>query len=71
MFNVFEAVLTPHQQREIETIKTALLQAGALGATMSGSGPTVLGLFDREDLAREAVQTLKEDYTDVYLTQPV
>ena len=38
---------------------------------MSGSGPTVLGLFDREDLAREAVQALKEDYTDVYLTQPV
>ena len=71
MFNVFESALTPHQRREIESIKTALLQAGALGATMSGSGPTVLGLFDREDLAREAVQALEEDYTDVYLTQPV
>jgi len=71
MFNVFEAVLTPHQQREIQAIKTALLQAGALGATMSGSGPTVLGLFDREDLAQEAVRQLKEDFTDVYLTQPV
>lgn len=45
MFNVFEGVLPPTQQREIESIKTALLTAGALGAAMSGSGPTVFGVF--------------------------
>ena len=50
MFNVFEGVLPPTQQREIESIKTALLTAGALGAAMSGSGPTVFGIFkDREE----------------------
>ncbi|MDO4517095.1 MAG: 4-(cytidine 5'-diphospho)-2-C-methyl-D-erythritol kinase [Bacillota bacterium] len=71
MFNVFEGVLNPHQHREIEAIKNALLQAGALGTAMSGSGPTVLGLFAREDLAREAFQQLRENYTEVFLTQPV
>lgn len=71
MFNVFEGVLNPQQRREIESIKNALIQAGALGAAMSGSGPTVLGLFDREDLAGEAVRQLLETYDEVFLTQPV
>ena len=71
MFNVFEGVLPPQQHREIEGIKTALIQAGALGAAMSGSGPTVLGLFDREDLAQAAADQLRETYAEVFLTQPV
>ncbi len=71
MFNVFEGVLPSQQRREIEGIKTALIQAGALGAAMSGSGPTVLGLFDREDLAQTAADRLKETYAEVFLTQPV
>ena len=71
MFNVFEGVLAPQQRREIESIKNTLIQAGALGAAMSGSGPTVLGLFDRDDLARDAVRQLQENYMEVFLTQPV
>ncbi len=71
MFNVFEGVLPPQQRREIDGIKTALIQAGALGAAMSGSGPTVLGLFDREDLAQAAADRLRETYAEVFLTQPV
>ena len=71
MFNVFEAVLPPHQHRDIEGIKTTLLQAGALGAAMSGSGPTVFGLFSQESAAQKAVTILQEDYDEVYLTQPL
>lgn len=73
MFNVFEEVLTRPQRREIEGIKNTLIQAGALGATMSGSGPTVLGLFplDQEEAARQAVNLLRESYREVFLTQPV
>ena len=71
MFNVFEAVLPPHQHRDIEGIKTTLLQAGALGAAMSGSGPTVFGLFSQESAAQKAVAVLQEDYDEVYLTQPL
>lgn len=71
MFNVFEGALPPLQAQEISRIKNTLIQAGALGASMSGSGPTVLGLFHREDLAREALRQLQEQYTEVFLTQPV
>ena len=71
MFNVFEAVLPPHQHRDIEGIKTTLFQAGALGAAMSGSGPTVFGLFSQEAAARKAVTVLQEDYDEVYLTHPL
>ena len=71
MLNVFEAVLPPHQHRDIEGIKTTLLQAGALGAAMSGSGPTVFGLFPQKAAARKAVTVLQEDYDEVYLTQPL
>ena len=71
MFNVFEGVLPSTQQREIESIKTALLTAGALGAAMSGSGPTVFGLFREKALARSAVALLQEDYEEVFLTEPL
>ena len=71
MFNVFEAVLPPHQHRDIEGIKTTLFQAGALGSAMSGSGPTVFGLFSQEAAARKAVAVLQEDYDEVYLTHPL
>ena len=71
MFNVFEGVLAPQHRREIDSIKNTFIQAGALGAAMSGSGPTVLGLFDREDLAKEALRQLQEEYGEVFLTQPV
>ena len=71
MFNVFEGVLPPTQQREIESIKTALLTAGALGAAMSGSGPTVFGVFREKALAESAVALLRGDYEEVFLTEPL
>lgn len=38
----------------IESIKKALLEAGAEGALMSGSGPSVFGVFGTEEAARRA-----------------
>ena len=51
--NVFEEVLPP-ECGAVFTIRDALLAAGALGAGMSGSGPTVFGIFREEGLARAA-----------------
>lgn len=51
--NVFEEVLPP-ECGAVFAIRDALLAAGALGAGMSGSGPTVFGIFREEDLARAA-----------------
>jgi 4-diphosphocytidyl-2-C-methyl-D-erythritol kinase len=45
----------------IGEIKKRLLAAGACGALMSGSGPTVFGLFESEELARQAAQELASE----------
>jgi 4-diphosphocytidyl-2-C-methyl-D-erythritol kinase len=68
--NVFEEVL-PTEYHEVFTIKRRLLDLGALNAAMSGSGPTVFGLFREEKTARRAVETLKQTYAQTYLAQPV
>ena len=51
--NVFEEVLPP-EFSAVFTIRDTLLAAGALGAGMSGSGPTVFGIFREEFAAWEA-----------------
>ena len=71
VYNVFEAVLPANQRREIDRIKNALIQCGALGAAMTGSGPTVFGIFDREEPAQAAADLLAEQYSEVFLTVPV
>jgi len=71
MYNVFEDVLEPRRRAEIESIKTALIDCGALGSTMSGSGPTVFGLFDDAAAAENAKTRLCQLYHDVFLCQTV
>lgn len=56
--NDLEAV-TAGRYPEISAIKGALVEAGALGSLMSGSGPTVFGVFSETGKAEEAFQRLK------------
>jgi 4-diphosphocytidyl-2-C-methyl-D-erythritol kinase len=42
----------------LDHIKTLLLENGARGALMSGSGPTVFGIFTDEESALQAEKTL-------------
>ena len=71
MYNVFEDVLPPRQRSRVLDIKNTLIQCGALGANMSGTGPTAFGLFAVEDAARAAYEQLKEQYRETYLAQTV
>ena len=71
LYNVFEDVLEPPRRREVDAIKAELIDCGALGASMSGSGPSVFGLFDREEPAREAVARLSAQYQDVFFAKTV
>lgn len=71
MYNVFEDVLPTPRRTVIGEIKSALLNGGALGACMSGTGPTVFGIFDDEAAAQAAYRTLKAEYGETYLTQSV
>lgn len=67
LHNALEAAAPPEQ---IAEIKRALLENGALGASMTGSGTAVFGLFDCEDTARRACRTLAARYRQIYLTGP-
>ena len=59
MGNVLEDVTIP-MHPVISEIKQEMMEAGALGAMMSGSGPTVFGLFESRAAAREAQRRIRE-----------
>lgn len=59
MGNVLENV-TIGAYPVIEEIKNVMKDKGALGAMMSGSGPTVFGLFDDKSKVHNAAQRIKE-----------
>lgn len=69
MYNVFEHVLPQRRYQEICTIKNSLIQHGALGASMSGTGPTVFGLFDRQQAAEDAWSALRAQYQETFLVE--
>lgn len=71
MYNVFEDVMNPRQYARVAEIKQTLIQKGALGANMSGSGPTAFGLFDSRERAEEARAALALTYRDTFLCQSV
>lgn len=70
MGNVLETVTIP-EYPVIDKIKKIMLDNGALNAMMSGSGPTVFGLFEREEAARNAYRILQagEEAKQIYLVQ--
>ena len=71
MYNVFEDVMPRRLYVRVAEIKNELIQRGALGANMSGSGPTAFGLFDRREAAEEALAALRERYRDTFLCETV
>lgn len=70
MYNVFEDVM-PRQYEAIHIIKARLLDYGALGVSMSGTGPAVFGIFDDTEKAEKACRALMPEYHDCFLTKPI
>ena len=66
--NVFETVL-PKEYAEVFDIKERFLRLGAEATAMTGSGPTVFGLYRDENAAKAAYEALKDDYAQTFLTQ--
>ena len=60
MGNVLETVTIPAYP-VIDEIKKTMLKNDAMGAMMSGSGPTVFGIFEREERAQEVCRLLKKE----------
>lgn len=66
--NVLEEVtFTLHP--ELKNIKEQLLKRGALGSLMSGSGPTVFGIFESKKEAFRAAQEFSQDEARVFVTE--
>ncbi len=72
MGNILETVTIPNYPI-IDEIKKNMIENGATGAMMSGSGPTVFGLFDDADKAKQAYKAMKKSglsrqtyLTDIY-----
>lgn len=70
MGNVLESV-TLAKYPVIDRLKAELVESGALGSMMSGSGPTVFGIFESRDKAEKAFNKLKHEKCDVFLTHTV
>lgn len=70
MGNILETVTIP-MYPVIEDIKKLMLENGALNAMMSGSGPTVFGLFPNEKEIRRAYEALKQSGLAKMCTHPI
>ncbi len=69
MGNVLETVTIPNYPI-IAEIKEHMMEHGAINSMMSGSGPTVFGLFENEDVAAAAYDAMRASglAKQVYLT---
>ena len=56
---------------ELGSIKDILLQNGAARALMSGSGPTVFGLFAEQEQANMCYSLFKSRFVHTYVVEPV
>ena len=71
MYNVFEDALPPRRAAEIQRLKTELIQQGALGACMSGTGSALFGLFSDGEAAARARDALALLCPTCFLARPV
>ena len=70
LYNVMEDVTVP-KYPVIQEIKDLMLEGGALNSIMSGSGPTVFGLFNDLQTAKNVLKVLEQkNLTEqLYLTE--
>ena len=70
--NVLEYV-TASKYSVINDIEKIMEDNGAVKAFMTGSGPTVFGVFDSEQKAKEAVEAVKTSglAPELFLTKPI
>ena len=67
MYNVFEDVLGSRGEAVV-AIKNIMLDYGAAGALMTGTGPCVFGLFTKKESAESAYTALKAQHRASFLT---
>lgn len=66
MYNALESV-TLKKHDVVEDIKKKMMQYNAIGTMMTGSGPTVFGIFKDQERAKKAARNLKKHYHQTYV----
>jgi 4-diphosphocytidyl-2-C-methyl-D-erythritol kinase len=70
LYNIFEAAVLPTCSGA-STLKKELLELGAISSMMSGSGPSVFGIFENKTDAENAAARLLEKGYRAYSAQTV
>jgi 4-diphosphocytidyl-2-C-methyl-D-erythritol kinase len=70
MYNVFEDV-PDRRMRQVGEIKSVLLDHGALGAMMTGTGSAVFGIFSDAAAAERCAADLKKEHRFCRVAEPV
>ncbi len=68
-FNLFEEVI-PAAQKDVDEIKRVMLENGVIRSMMSGSGPSVFGVFADVASAERACTVLRESGAVAYICHP-
>ena len=70
--NVLETVTIP-EYPIIQKVKEHLMDHDAMGALMSGSGPTIFGIFSEKKAANRALESLRsiKDVKQAYVVEPI
>lgn len=66
--NILEEV-TVAENPKLKEIKTELIKCGAMGALMTGSGPTVFGVFEDEGTMGRAESELEKKYNNYFINK--
>ncbi|MCM1149867.1 MAG: 4-(cytidine 5'-diphospho)-2-C-methyl-D-erythritol kinase, partial [Butyricicoccus sp.] len=69
LYNVFEDVPGRHRAAAAE-IKSRMLDLGAMGTAMSGTGPSVFGVFEDMGQAERARRALSQRWRDCFAARP-
>ncbi len=70
MYNIFESVVLPEHE-VARNAKKAMLEGGAIGALMSGSGPSVVGIFTDPDAAQRVRDTIAARGIAAFVCKPI
>lgn len=68
LFNRFEELI---KSSEVFKIKKKMLDLGAVSSLMSGSGPSVYGVFEDETTALKCIYEVKKFYPQTFLCTPI
>ena len=70
MYNVFEGVIEK-ERAEVGMLRGIMLDSGAIGAMMSGSGPSVFGIFDDPKKAERARGAISDIGLEAFVCKPI